>query len=948
MAINLGSAYVDIVPSTKGLAPKLREEVEAPLERSGTEAGRRFSSRFSEGISRVASSVSSVLSTGLTAVATAAGATVAASLVKGYSRLTTIQDATAALTISLQSSTAAASLLSDVLNVVKGTPFNLDQFAAAAQQLVGFGIDAKKVPGYLTAIGEASATQGKRAGEFADRLATVFGQIAATGQLDLGSVWQVSETGVNALAILANHFDVTRDAMKKMITAGAVPAGEALDALADGILNGSHGAAGATVALAGTMAGLRNTLTGAEGGFGAGLARFGANIITPFTGLLTQGFTAATAVLDDLGPRISAALSRIVDSPVVKRFAAFLTDLPDQLGDAVGALKGFGPLLAPIGAALGAMSLGNLSNALGPLGALLPEINPILAAFAGLVAVSPGLRDALLNVARAFVPLIETIGGFARDVGTSLLPVLDRVATALAGSIGNAVGVLTEGLVPVLPAIGDALLQITEAFADVLVALAPVLPQLAQLAVILLRDLGVPALIAIADATTLLSQALVAMGPALPVIVTGLLLFKGAMIALGAVLAVNPTVLLIAGIAALAIALFSAYKHFKGFRDVVDSVGRFFRTAALAVADFAVDVAHVGQAIGRFFTRIPGYIDSAIDGVTGFFKALPGRIVSALGDLAGLLGRAFVTAITHLPQAIGFAIGAVIASIVLIPYLAVRALLALGNWLWTQWLWPAIQALPGLIASGFSAVVGFFASLPGLLIAVIGDLAGLIWRDVFVRAFEFWTQQLPAIAAGVFSWFTQLPGKLVGFLATLPGLLLGLGTAALSIAGGLLGGLVSGVAAVIQWFRDLPGKLIDALGDLGHILYDIGKDILGGLLDGMKAGWHAAAGWLGGLGEAIVNLKGPPAHDARLLIGNGKLIMQGLESGLLDGWRNVSASLKLVTGDIQAGLSPVPMPVHVDAAAAPAPSIPEFRILIDGRDITYAIAHQGRTTVGRR
>src|SRR5690606_21515378 len=130
----------------------------------------------------------------------------------------------------------AAALLDDVLGVVRGTPFNLDQFAAAAQQLVGFGVDARKVPTYLTAIGEASATQGRRAGEFADRLSTVFGQIAASGQVSLADVWRISDAGVNALAILANHFGKSRDAMKDMISKGAVPAGEALDALAKGIL----------------------------------------------------------------------------------------------------------------------------------------------------------------------------------------------------------------------------------------------------------------------------------------------------------------------------------------------------------------------------------------------------------------------------------------------------------------------------------------------------------------------------------------------------------------------------------------------------------------------------------------------------------------------------------------------------------------------------------------
>src|SRR5690606_18754694 len=161
------------------------------------------------------------LETGITGAAAVAGGMAATALATGFSRVTTIQDATASLTITLGDAAAAADLLGDVLEVVRGTPFNLDQFAAAAQVMAGMGIEAQKIPTYLTAIGEASAAQGSRANEFAERLSTIFGQIAAQGQLSLSDVWRISETGVNALAILANHFGLTRDEMKDMISSGA-------------------------------------------------------------------------------------------------------------------------------------------------------------------------------------------------------------------------------------------------------------------------------------------------------------------------------------------------------------------------------------------------------------------------------------------------------------------------------------------------------------------------------------------------------------------------------------------------------------------------------------------------------------------------------------------------------------------------------------------------------
>src|SRR5690606_6166588 len=95
--------------------------------------------------------------------------------VAGWNRLTGIEDATASLTVTMGDAAKASKLLDDVMGVVTGTPYNFDQFAGAASTLGGFGIAADKIPGYLTAIGEAAATKGSKANEFAQRMSTTFG-----------------------------------------------------------------------------------------------------------------------------------------------------------------------------------------------------------------------------------------------------------------------------------------------------------------------------------------------------------------------------------------------------------------------------------------------------------------------------------------------------------------------------------------------------------------------------------------------------------------------------------------------------------------------------------------------------------------------------------------------------------------------------------------------------
>jgi tape measure domain-containing protein len=464
----IGYATMPIIPSLRGMDRQIQSQLgglNAAAGQAGSQAGESLSSRFGGAVRDMASSAGRVLEDMFTGVAVAGGGVLAASLFKGWDRLTTIQDSTAALTVSLGDATAAAQVLDDVLEVVRGTPFNLDQFARAAQLMVGMGVEAEKVPAYLTAIGEAAATQGGRAGEFADRLSEVFGQITARGRVQLRDVWRISETGVNALVILANHFGITTEAMQDMISAGAVPAEEALDALAAGILEGSDGIAGSTRALEGTMAGLRETLSGSAGGFGAAMARFGASIIEPFSGALTEAFKAGADLLDELGERIGRRLQGIGESPGFQRFMEGLKDIPALIGPAIDRLRDLGPFLAPLGAAIAALGAGGLARALGPFGAIIPTISPALAAFVAFVVTTPELRE-------AFGRLGEALGELMVSLGEALLPLIVKLAEV---AIPFLVVVIDQFLIPVIGFLTDNSWLAVAAMGAVVLLAKPVL-----------------------------------------------------------------------------------------------------------------------------------------------------------------------------------------------------------------------------------------------------------------------------------------------------------------------------------------------------------------------------------------------------------------------------------------------------------------------------------------
>lgn len=392
------------------------------------------------------------------AIATRIGAAVAAAvglrsvLTAGWDRFTTIEDSTRALEIQLQSASAAAELMADVLDTVRGTPFNLDQFAAAAQTLVGFGIEAERIPGILTAIGEASATQGARAGEFVDRFVAVFGQIETLGRLTGEHLNRLGEAGVNALAILANSFGVTTEEMRKMISEGAVPAEAAISALTTGIVQGTDGLAGATVALGGTMEGLRETLTGARGGVNAALARLGEALVAASQPGLILFFNNLTTEIDAFTGSVKGAAGATEEMATDTGFwNEVLGNLPTAfgiLGDVVGVTAG---TLSNFAEIAGSAVSGQFDN----LGANIRELTGDIEAFSE----SQAWRALALS-------LQQDLGSGIRDAESDMYAFANALAAA------SRAGILTEGTlarIASITSVSDA--NLTEGLENALVIL---------------------------------------------------------------------------------------------------------------------------------------------------------------------------------------------------------------------------------------------------------------------------------------------------------------------------------------------------------------------------------------------------------------------------------------------------------------------------------------------
>lgn len=142
---------------------------------------------------------------------------------------------------------------------------------------------------------------------------------------------------------------------------------------------------------------------------------------------------------------------------------------------------------------------------------------------------------------------------------------------------------------------------------------------------------------------------------------------------------------------------------------------------------------------------------------------------------------------------------------------------------------------------------------------------------------------------------------------------------------------------IVPFVKSIPGQVKGFIGDAGKILYDIGKAIMTGLWDGLKAVWGDVSDWLGGLGDKIKLKKGPLEADKVLLLEEGKAIISGLHKGMELEWRNVEDFLTERARKVKA---------HAQKIAAEAKAAADAAMGGDGSGYTHAGSVGTRTASG--
>lgn len=120
--------------------------------------------------------------------------------------------------------------------------------------------------------------------------------------------------------------------------------------------------------------------------------------------------------------------------------------------------------------------------------------------------------------------------------------------------------------------------------------------------------------------------------------------------------------------------------------------------------------------------------------------------------------------------------------------------------------------------------------------------------------------------------------------------------------------LVSGIANIFNGLRNIN-------------LWDAGRAILDGFLGGLKSAWKGVTDFVGGIAGWIRDHKGPIEYDRKLLIPAGKAIMNGLDDGLRNQFKSVKSTVSGMAGEIADSLEAQPLSISLSGLESVNPQM---------------------------
>lgn len=915
---NVGSAYVQLMPSMTGFASGIGAEFGG----AGTKAGNAFGSGLAGGVGAGVNE-----SSGLLGRLGGIASSVATAAALGFGALTSAVGAIGGAALNAYAS--YEQLTGGVDKLFGDASGKLQAYAAEAYRTAGMSANdyMTQATSFSASLIQSCAGDTAKAADYANLAMTTMSDNVNVFGSNMGDVQNAfqgfAKQNYTMLDNLKLGYGGTQAEMQRLIAdanklPGVMKDGNDLtiDSYADVIeaiarVQQAQGIAGTTAKeAASTIEGSIGMAKAAWENFVTGLGRDDVD----FSEITNQLLESIGAVAQNVAPRVAQIGKSLIEAfPVV--------------------LSGLAGVLAPIVSEALATAWGIAVSALSTLGIQLPTVDgsQLLAAFQTIVDTAKGIWDGLTT---ALAPVGDAFGDFLgrlQDNGT--LESLSGLVQEVAGFVGDLGGKLAEaagsfgqwasesgaaqGAADLLKGaidglrsgfefirdngdgIASALVAIGGGFAAIKVGngISEAVKQLgdAKAAVELAADAMsgkdlVGKIKGISDAFGLLDKGNFASGIGgiagkISSIASAATKAGGGITGLSTALGLGPWGLVAAAIAAVVTGLVWFFTQTELGQELW---GNFTQFLGECWANIQQGFSDFATAIGEFFTVT---IPTALQGAGEWFAGLPETIGTALSGA--------VTAVAE--WAVGFGQAALQAGSDFVNWLG-QALIALPGNLAT-WLGTAIGTVAGILVGlallALEAGANFVTNLGNFLLQLPGNMAS--WLSSVISNVANWVSEMVSNAQRAGSEFIQNVGN---FIQQLPGNVANWLSNIISNVGNWVGQMASNaqragsefIQNVGNFIQQLPGKvagwLSSVIGSVASFVGDLGnraRQAGEGFLNGIRTGFDNAVNFVSGIPGRILGFFGDMGS---LLVSSGKSLLSGFVSGIKQGFSNALGAVK--------------------------------------------------------
>ena len=231
-----------------------------------------------------------------------------------------------------------------------------------------------------------------------------------------------------------------------------------------------------------------------------------------------------------------------------------------------------------------------------------------------------------------------------------------------------------------------------------------------------------------------------------------------------------------------------------------------------------------------------------------------------------------------------------------------------------QMIWEAIKAAVQMVWEGIKFVI---TAIVGVTVALIknaweGLKAGLeaIWNFLSTTASTVWNALKTAVTTIVTGLVNGIKALWEGFksffttlINTVQSIAVNTWNSIKSSVTSIIQGLVNAAENAWNTFKSGVQSLVDKVRNIFDSIRNIdlwgaGKAIMDGFLNGLKSVWGSITSFVGDIAGWIRDHKGPIEVDRKLLIPAGTAIMESLDEGLTDKFASVKKTVSGMAGDI--------------------------------------------------